>query len=125
MPTDFTKFLAGAEAVTGGERWGFGMRGGAGGHDHWATFVLGGGGPMPQGLTQWSNGLLANLFAGKPGAADPALQAALLAAQTELAKNVLGQSLSLGLPARAGDPLLANLAVVIRVADADRHLQLL
>ena len=89
------------------------------------SFVLGGGGPMPQGLTQWSNGLLANLFAGKPGAADPALQAALLAAQTELAKNVLGQSLSLGLPARAGDPLLANLAVVIRVADADRHLQLL
>src|SRR5208283_2450770 len=46
MPTDFDKFLAAAQGLTGGDRWGFGLRGGAGGHDHWATFVLGGGGKL-------------------------------------------------------------------------------
>jgi multiple sugar transport system substrate-binding protein len=49
MPTDFGKFLAGAQAVTGGDRWGFGLRGGAGGHDHWGSFVLGGGAKLEKG----------------------------------------------------------------------------
>jgi len=49
MPTTFDSFLAGAQALTGGDRWGFGLRGGAGGHDHWATFVLGGGAKLEKG----------------------------------------------------------------------------
>ena len=49
MPTDFDKFLAGAEALTGGDKWGFGLRGGSGGHDFWATFVLGGGAVLDKG----------------------------------------------------------------------------
>ena len=49
MPDTFDKFLAAAKAVTTDERWGFGMRGGAGGHDFWATFVLGGGAKMQKG----------------------------------------------------------------------------
>ena len=49
MPTDFATFLAGAQGVTGGDRWGFGLRGGAGGHDHWGSFVLGGGARLEKG----------------------------------------------------------------------------
>ena len=44
-----TSFLAAAKATTGGDRWGFGMRGGPAGHDYWATFVLGGGAKMVKG----------------------------------------------------------------------------
>jgi len=49
MPTDFEKFLAAAEGCTRDKSWGFGMRGGAGGHDHWGTFVLGGGAKLAKG----------------------------------------------------------------------------
>jgi multiple sugar transport system substrate-binding protein len=60
MPTDFDKFLAAAQALTGGDRWGFGLRGGAGGHDHWATFVLGGGGKLAKGGLVTPEALKAN-----------------------------------------------------------------
>lgn len=49
MPTSFDTFLSGAQALTGGDRWGFGLRGGSGGHDFWATFVLGGGATLAKG----------------------------------------------------------------------------
>jgi multiple sugar transport system substrate-binding protein len=49
MPTSFDAFLKGAEALTSGDRWGFGLRGGSGGHDFWATFVLGGGAALKKG----------------------------------------------------------------------------
>lgn len=49
MPTDFDKFLAAAQALTGGDRWGFGLRGGSGGHDFWASFVLGQGASITKG----------------------------------------------------------------------------
>ena len=49
MPADFDAFLKGAQALTGGDRWGFGLRGASGGHDFWATFVLGNGARMAKG----------------------------------------------------------------------------
>lgn len=49
LPTNFNEFLTAAQALTGGDRWGFGLRGGAGGHDHWAAFVLGGGAKLEKG----------------------------------------------------------------------------
>ena len=49
MPADFDAFLKGAQALTTAERWGFGLRGGSGGHDFWATFVLGNGARMQKG----------------------------------------------------------------------------
>lgn len=49
MPTSFPAFLQAAEALTGQDRWGFGLRGAAGGHDFWATFVLGGGATLTKG----------------------------------------------------------------------------
>jgi multiple sugar transport system substrate-binding protein len=49
LPTTFDEFLTAARALTGGDRWGFGLRGGAGGHDFWGTFVLGGGAKMEKG----------------------------------------------------------------------------
>lgn len=49
MPVSFDAFLKGARALTGGDRWGFGLRGGSGGHDFWATFVLGGGAQLRKG----------------------------------------------------------------------------
>jgi multiple sugar transport system substrate-binding protein len=49
LPTTFDEFLTGAQALTGGDKWGFGLRGGAGGHDHWCSFVLGGGAKMEKG----------------------------------------------------------------------------
>ncbi len=49
LPTNFDEFLATAQALTGGDRWGFGLRGGAGGHDHWLTFAMGGGAEMKKG----------------------------------------------------------------------------
>jgi multiple sugar transport system substrate-binding protein len=49
MPTSFDAFLKGAQALTTPDRWGFGLRGGSGGHDFWATFVLGGGAELKKG----------------------------------------------------------------------------
>ncbi len=49
MPTSFDSFLSGAQALTEADRWGFGLRGGSGGHDFWATFVLGGGAKLRKG----------------------------------------------------------------------------
>ena len=40
-PTNFDEFLTAAKAMTGGEQWGFGMRGGSGGHDPWMPFAFG------------------------------------------------------------------------------------
>ncbi|HEY6433985.1 MAG TPA: extracellular solute-binding protein [Acetobacteraceae bacterium] len=40
-PTNFDEFRAVAKAVTGGEQWGFGLRGGPGGHDAWMPFAFG------------------------------------------------------------------------------------
>ena len=51
LPTDFESFLNAAKALTGGDRWGFGMRGGAGGHQQWGAFVLGGAKMEKGGLT--------------------------------------------------------------------------
>ena len=41
VPTNFDEFLTAAKATTGGEQWGFGMRGGSGGHDSWMPFAFG------------------------------------------------------------------------------------
>lgn len=49
MPTTFDTFLTAAQALTTTDRWGFGLRGGSGGHDFWATFVLGGGAALEKG----------------------------------------------------------------------------
>ena len=48
-PKTFPEFLAAAKATTKGDVAGFGMRGGGGGHDHWGTFVLGGGATFDKG----------------------------------------------------------------------------
>jgi multiple sugar transport system substrate-binding protein len=60
LPDDFEKFLAAAKATTSGDRWGFGLRGGAGGHDFWATFVLGGGASFAKGGLVSPDALAAN-----------------------------------------------------------------
>ncbi len=49
MPATFDAFLTAAHALTTADRWGFGLRGGLGGHDFWATFVLGGGATLEKG----------------------------------------------------------------------------
>jgi multiple sugar transport system substrate-binding protein len=41
VPSSFDEFLTAAKALTGGEQWGFGMRGGSGGHDSWMPFAFG------------------------------------------------------------------------------------
>jgi multiple sugar transport system substrate-binding protein len=48
-PATFESFLTAAKALTEADRWGFGLRGGSGGHDFWATFVLGGGAKLEKG----------------------------------------------------------------------------
>lgn len=48
-PADFDAFLEAAQATTTGDVYGFGMRGAGGGHDHWGTFVLGGGASFEEG----------------------------------------------------------------------------
>jgi multiple sugar transport system substrate-binding protein len=48
-PTNFDEFLAVAKAMTGGQQWGFGMRGGSGGHDSWMPFVFGTGAKPAKG----------------------------------------------------------------------------
>ena len=60
MPTSFDAFLAGAKALTEADRWGFGMRGGSGGHDFWATFVLGNGASLQKGGLVTPQALAAN-----------------------------------------------------------------
>jgi multiple sugar transport system substrate-binding protein len=60
MPTTFDSFLTAAQALTGGDRWGFGMRGGVGGHDFWGTFVLGGGAKLEKGGLTTPAALAAN-----------------------------------------------------------------
>jgi multiple sugar transport system substrate-binding protein len=60
LPVDFDGFLTAAKAMTGGDRWGFGLRGGAGGHDHWCSFVLGGGARLVKGGLVSPEALAAN-----------------------------------------------------------------
>ncbi len=60
VPTDFDSFLAAAKATTRDGVYGFGMRGGGGGHDHWATFVLGGGASLEPGGVVAEPALAAN-----------------------------------------------------------------
>jgi len=48
-PSTFDEFLAAAKALTKDNVYGFGMRGGAGGHDNWGPFVLGGGASFEKG----------------------------------------------------------------------------
>jgi multiple sugar transport system substrate-binding protein len=59
-PKTFDEFLAAAKATTKGDIYGFGMRGGAGGHDHWGSFVLGGGANFTKGGMVSPKALAAN-----------------------------------------------------------------
>jgi len=59
-PTTSAQFLDAAKALTTAERWGFGLRGAAGGHDFWASFVLGGGARMEKGGLVTPEALAAN-----------------------------------------------------------------
>ena len=59
-PKNFEDFLKAAKAVTKDGIAGFGMRGGGGGHDHWATFVLGGGATFDKGGMVTEQALAAN-----------------------------------------------------------------
>jgi multiple sugar transport system substrate-binding protein len=59
-PKTFDEFLRAAQATTRDDVWGFGMRGGAGGHDHWASFVLGGGATFDKGGMVNEKALAAN-----------------------------------------------------------------
>jgi multiple sugar transport system substrate-binding protein len=59
-PKSFDAFLAAAKATTKGDVHGFGMRGGGGGHDHWGSFVLGGGASFDKGGMISSQALAAN-----------------------------------------------------------------
>ncbi len=61
-PKTFDNFLTAARALTDNDRWGFGLRGDAGGVDFWCTFVIGGGaefrkdglsGPAALAANQW------------------------------------------------------------------------
>lgn len=60
LPANFDEFLHVAQELTGGDRWGFGLRGGAGGHDFWATFVLGNGAKLEKGGLVTPQALAAN-----------------------------------------------------------------
>jgi len=60
MPTTFDAFLKAAQALTTTDRWGFGLPGGSGGHDFWATFVLGGGAELKKGGLVTPEALAAN-----------------------------------------------------------------
>ena len=48
-PKTFEEFRTCAKALTKGDVYGFGMRGGAGGFDNWGPFVLGGGASFDKG----------------------------------------------------------------------------
>jgi multiple sugar transport system substrate-binding protein len=60
LPTSFAGFLDAARALTNEDRWGFGLRGGPGGHDFWASFVLGGGASLQKGGLTSPSALAAN-----------------------------------------------------------------
>jgi multiple sugar transport system substrate-binding protein len=59
-PKTFDEFLSAAKALTKGDVYGFGMRGGAGGHDNWGAFVLGGGANFDKGGMTSDKALAAN-----------------------------------------------------------------
>ncbi len=59
-PRTFDDFLAAAKATTKGDVYGFGMRGGGGGHDHWGSFVLGAGANFDKGGMVNAQALAAN-----------------------------------------------------------------
>ncbi len=59
-PKTFGEFLAAAKTLTKGDVYGFGMRGGAGGHDNWGPFVLGGGANFDKGGMISEKALAAN-----------------------------------------------------------------
>jgi multiple sugar transport system substrate-binding protein len=59
-PKTFDEFLMAANALTKDGMHGFGMRGGAGGHDHWGPFVLGGGASFEKGGMVSEKALAAN-----------------------------------------------------------------
>lgn len=61
-PKSFDDFLAAAKALTKGDVYGFGMRGGAGGHDNWAPFVLGNGATFAKGGMVSEKALAGNRF---------------------------------------------------------------
>lgn len=59
-PADAAAFLEAARRLTRDGVWGFGMRGGAGGHDNWGPFVLGGGASFEKGGMASAAALAAN-----------------------------------------------------------------
>ncbi|MHB2170127.1 ABC transporter substrate-binding protein [Alsobacter sp. R-9] len=59
-PKTFDEFLAAAKALTKGDVYGFGMRGGGGGQDNWGAFVLGGGASFAKGGMVSEKALAAN-----------------------------------------------------------------
>jgi multiple sugar transport system substrate-binding protein len=61
-PKTFDEFLNCAKALTRGDMYGYGMRGGAGCHDNWGPFVLGGGATFDKGGMVSEKALAANRF---------------------------------------------------------------
>jgi multiple sugar transport system substrate-binding protein len=59
-PTTLSDFLTAARALTGSDRWGFGLRGDSGGVDFWCTFVIGGGAEFLKGELSAPAALAAN-----------------------------------------------------------------
>jgi multiple sugar transport system substrate-binding protein len=59
-PTTFEEFRSLAKALTKGDVSGYGMRGGAGGFDHWGPFALGGGASFEPGGMVTPQALAAN-----------------------------------------------------------------
>ena len=59
-PKTFDEFLTAAKALTKDGMYGYGMRGGAGGHDNWGPFVLGGGATFEKGGMLTDKALAAN-----------------------------------------------------------------
>ena len=59
-PTNFEDFRNAAKALTKDDISGFGLRGGAGGFDHWGPFVLGGGASFEKGGMVTETALAAN-----------------------------------------------------------------
>jgi multiple sugar transport system substrate-binding protein len=59
-PKTFDEFQNAAKALTRDDIYGFGMRGGAGGFDHWGPFVLGGGASFEKGGMVTEAALAAN-----------------------------------------------------------------
>lgn len=88
-------------------------------------FALGGGGPIPRSLALWGSNLLAGFLSAADPAKDPALAARWAETQGTLAKNLRSQSMSLGVPAHEGDPLLGNFRALYRVDDVALHLRLM